>query len=105
MVLKRQLKNYGATWSQPVGDLQRKPPNQLLKKCLTSGFIPPEVFTFLDKQGFIQNAMGVPIFYHQRILFDPQVINNLIYNTDIPKRDIPNTAKKKDWWLQDNFQN
>ena len=60
------------------------------------------MFTFLDKQGFNQNDMGIPVFYHtpreypkKRILFDPQVINNLIHNTDIPKRDIPNTAKRK----------
>ena len=60
------------------------------------------MFTFRDKQGFIQNYMVVTIFYHtpreypkKRILFDPQAINNLIYNTDIPKRDIPNTAKRK----------
>ena len=60
------------------------------------------MFTFLDKQGFIQNDMGIPIFYQipreyskKRIHFNPQVINNLIYNTDIPKQDIPNTAKKK----------
>ena len=73
------------------------------KKCLTSGFSPTEVFTFTSQTRVIQNDMGISIFYHtpreypkKRILFNPQVINNLIYNTDIPKRDIPNTAKRKE---------
>ena len=72
------------------------------KKCLTSGFIPAEVFAFLDKLGFIQNDMGNPIFYHtpreypkKRILFDPQVINNLIYDTDIPKRQTSPILQKE----------
>ena len=84
------------------------------KKCLTSVFIPPEIFIYLDKHGYIQNDIGIPILYHvprdypkKQIVFDPQNVFNFVYNTDIPERDIPKRVKMKKlyWWHQENLLN
>lgn len=31
---------------------------------LNTGHIPPEAFTFLDRENFIQNSEKIPILYH-----------------------------------------
>ena len=80
--------------------------NRYIKRCLTSGIIPPEAFIYLDSRGYVQNNEGIPILYHiprdypkKQITFDPQN-TNFIYNTAVPDVDIPNTTKmkKRYWW-------
>lgn len=40
-------------------------PNPLyFEKCRKSGYIPPEAFTYLDGEGYIQNRGNIPILYH-----------------------------------------
>ena len=36
--------------------------HEYVKKCLQSGYVPPEAFLYLDGNGFIQNEVWIPIF-------------------------------------------
>jgi len=34
------------------------------EKVLTTGFIPPEAYLYLDQKGYIQDDKDVPLIYH-----------------------------------------
>ena len=81
---------------------------------IENGIPPPEAFTVLDKNNYIQNDNNVPVLYHvyrhaflKSIHYPPVTGDlrnrpNIIYCTDLPKCDM--TAKFKDTekyaWLQ-----
>ena len=55
---------------------------------LTTGYVPPEAFVYLDAKNFLQDEDTIPIIYHvnrkmknKRILYDPNLrgkINNVL---------------------------
>lgn len=82
-----------------------------IQKTLESGFVPPEAFLCLDKNGFIQNENGIPIFYHlHRRANSKAVDNNLLINNDIrfdtsvsirDRVDRNKLNKNIYWWITD----
>ena len=68
-----------------------------IDKARQNGYIPPEVFIFLDKKGYIQNENNIPIIYQNTrrkkqetsLKYEPKLINHnqLIFSTNIPKGD------------------
>ena len=83
--------------------------NGYLISCIHSGYIPPEGFTLLDKQGFIQNEHNTPTIYHwkrhknnKKITFSLSNAPSLKYSTALPTTDINNSDRlntTKYWWL------
>ena len=83
--------------------------NDYIIKCKYSGYIPPEGFTLLDSQGFIQNAENIPIIYHwsryrkdKKVPFSHHNPPRLKYSTAIAITDVNNTDRinlNKYWWL------
>ena len=85
-------------------------------KSLKTGYIPPEAFTYLDSEGFIQDKNNVPIIYHVyrhafngKILYEPNQncldYNDIRFSTSLPNRDIKDKHRKnfkRYWWLADN---
>jgi len=83
------------------------------QKIKKTGYIPPEYFVELDKEGLIQDLnSNIPLLYHvHRIRMDKMINyandifvkeNQLLkHDMRIPKRDIINEGKvrKKYWWL------
>ena len=83
------------------------------ENCKKSGYVPPQAFLNLDKNGYIQDSDNVPILYHykrnkynKKIEFDSNNIgviqNNKIYSEAIPNVDKLNFYRlnfKKYWWL------
>ena len=76
-----------------------------------SGYITPQMFTYFDKIGVIQDHSNTPILYHisrnksNKSL--PKFYDNLsktVYSTSIPLIDIHNYSRisKKYWWLDKN---
>ena len=50
-----------------------------LLNTLISDYVPPEPFIYLDKNGFMQNRDGIPLFYHlYRRATNKSFNNNLI---------------------------
>ncbi|XP_046734973.1 uncharacterized protein LOC124404685 [Diprion similis] len=88
-------------------------PNPLyFAKSLLSGFIPPEAFTYLDENEYIQDANNIPIIYHvlrgtrqKQILYTPAPnVNTALmrFNTDLPDKDVSDRHRQnsdKYWWL------
>lgn len=87
--------------------------NNDAQKYILSGYTPPEIFTFLDNKGYIQDAQGIPSIYHwprhkkdKKILFDPEWTptdnpEKFKYSTSIPNIDIRDTSRLNEgyWWL------
>lgn len=77
---------------------------------LSTGYVPPEAFLYLDNKGFIQSNLGVPIFYHMyrranRKEVDPNLINNndIRFDTTIPLKDeyeMRTLNLQKYWWTK-----
>ena len=74
-----------------------------LDKARQNGYIPPEAFIFLDKNGFIQNERNIPIIYHTRrkkqktaLRYEPKLTNDnqLIFSTELPMRNCTTKALK-----------
>ncbi|KYN03421.1 hypothetical protein ALC62_05739 [Cyphomyrmex costatus] len=91
-------------------------PNPMyFEKTLSSGYIPPEAFLYLDSKRYIQNNNNVPIIYHyprhcnDKKLIYPQYSDSndtrlpWRYNMSVP--DNNNLKKKKSrskyWWNRD----
>ncbi|KAI8125449.1 RNA-directed DNA polymerase from mobile element jockey [Lucilia cuprina] len=82
---------------------------EYIARTLQNGFIPPEAFLFLDRNGFIQNEDGIPVFYHiyrrsniKSIICNELTIENCRFDTNIYMKDKnikPNLNIKKYWWL------
>lgn len=84
-----------------------------IRRMLRKGYIPPEIFTYIDNKGFVQNAENIPILYHaqrhraKKAIFTEEEKyrkENLTYSTTIPDQDYSSTARlnKDNWWLQNN---
>lgn len=74
-----------------------------IEKTLDSGYVPPEAFLYLDKNGYMQNSLGVPIFYHlyRRATdksFDRMSVgsNNIRFDISIPEVQ---SNKNIYWWI------
>ncbi|XP_076224455.1 uncharacterized protein LOC143174605 [Nomia melanderi] len=98
------------------------PDENYIRNSLNSGFIPPEAFIFLDKNGYIQNSNAVPLLYHtprhmskKAITYQSPLkevnlnLQRLVYNTDIPQRDQVESQRmktdcKRYWWLADQYK-
>lgn len=85
------------------------PSETYIQKAMQTGFIPPEGFIFLDKNGYLQNENNLPVIYHIKrratnkkitINVDNQAHNATIYNTNISIQDT-NKKKPSCWWLQE----
>lgn len=65
-------------------------PNDLyFKRTLTTGYIPPEAFGYLDKEGYIQDRNGLPIIYHmKRRPTDKRITYNSNVDVRQTQRDI-----------------
>lgn len=74
---------------------------------VTKGYVPPESFIFLDKQKYMQNENGIPVFYHiYRRATDKSIqfhsLNSITkrFNTSVSDKDILLATKStKFWWL------
>lgn len=85
-------------------------PQQLyFEKTISTGFVPPESFPFLDHNGYIVNDQQIPIIYHinrrptnkkishnKANLDDNLMRFNTAINTNIKRKKKKNTY----WWLQ-----
>lgn len=89
------------------------PDENYIKKTLTSGYIPPEAFIYLDKHGYTQNNQAVPILYHvprhranKSITYSPLSSEILLkYSTAVSEKDkleLNEMDKKKIWWLENS---
>ncbi|CAK9816290.1 RNA-directed DNA polymerase from mobile element jockey [Anthophora plagiata] len=92
------------------------PDDNYIRKTINSGYIPPEAFILLDKQGYIQNEEAVPLLYHiprhrnnKAIKLPHEPIQDktykrlLKYSTTVPQRNYVEYNKidhKKVWWLK-----
>lgn len=80
-----------------------------IQKTLSTGFIPPEAFLYLDKKGYIQDNNGVPIFYHlyrranvKAVNSDIMIDNDSRYDTSVSNRDRNERGRintQKFWWI------
>lgn len=80
---------------------------------LTTGYLPPQVFTYCDKLGLVQNANNVPILYQWRrnkadkriaLSHDDCIYNRsrFAFSTKLPAKDLYNFGRldfTKYWWL------
>ena len=89
-----------------------------IKRCLSTGYVPPEAFVYLDGNGYIQNEEAVPILYHiprhranKKILYQPirdgeQCYDEILkYSIVLPQKDLherKNVDKKRFWWLDNS---
>lgn len=82
-----------------------------IEKGKKSGYLPPQAFMQLDKQGLIQNQNNVPIIYHwqrhkknKKIPINAKEIPTLKYSQDIPSRDFNDFHRlsEKYWWLHED---
>lgn len=68
-----------------------------------NGHVPPEAFLYLDRNGYIQNENGIPIFYHiYRRANNQMTIDNRRFDINIYLEDkniLPNLNINKYWWL------
>lgn len=82
-----------------------------INRMMASGYTSPELFTHLDKRGYIQNEDNIPIIYHIKRhrankSIDPKADrltrNNQIYSTMLPDGDHASLSRlsKAYWWLQ-----
>lgn len=77
-----------------------------ISNTLISGYVPPEAFIYLDKNGYIQNEEGIPIFYHlfrraSNKSFNIDIINSneLRYDTSIAELDRREGNMSRYWWI------
>ena len=83
-------------------------PNDVyIVQCLNTGFVPPEAFIYLDKNGYIQNQDQVPLFYHRlrratvkRVSLDTHGNDIYKYDCSISLRDSSNAGRNNYWWLE-----
>ena len=85
--------------------------HEYICRTLQNGYVPPEAFLYLDSNGFIQNEIGIPIFFHiyrraniKAIYSKELTINNRRFDTSVYSGDknmIQNINIKKYWWLSD----
>lgn len=83
--------------------------DKYITETLQNGYVPPEAFVYLDKEGFIQNEMGIPIFFHiyrranvKAVASNQLTIENKRFDTSIFREDMnirPNLNIGKYWWL------
>ena len=80
-----------------------------------SGYIPPQIFTYIDHHGLVQNENNIPILYHwrrnkadKRISLQPhdyaQQPTKFICSRSIASRDYHDFHRlnmEKYWWLSD----
>lgn len=81
------------------------------KKTMETGHTPPEIFHYLDANGYIQNHENIPIIYHiTRNSFTHTIKYNANtehiitkFNTDLSIKDLKYqaTKNKKYWWITD----
>lgn len=85
-------------------------------KTLTSSFVPPEAFLYLDANGYIQDVNNMSIIYHIprhkniKTIKYPAHINclrdkiDLRYCTSLPERDISDKHRQNSryWWIENN---
>lgn len=88
------------------------PNENYYKKTLVTGYVPPEAFTFLDANGYIQSDNNIPIIYHvdrtagrNKLSYDPSNIypTQWRYSKAIPIKDSKDNQRadtKKYFWLQ-----
>lgn len=86
------------------------------EKTLTTGFIPPEAFLYLDQKGYIQDNRNVPLIYHfprhnnnKKFGYPPYSSSNdrnitWRYNMSIlnPEKLKRKETNNKYWWLDSN---
>lgn len=76
---------------------------------LQNGYVPPEAFVYLDKEGFIQDETGIPIFFHiyrraniKAVTSNQLTTANKRFDTSFFREDrniLPNLDISKYWWL------
>lgn len=91
--------------------------NEILRKRMVNGYLPPESFTNLDALGLIQDTNNIPISYHwprnqknKSITYDAPFQANeyphlLKYSRAIPNidaQDFHRLSIKKYWWLNED---
>lgn len=89
------------------------PMNEYYKKCISIGNVPPEAFTFLDREGYLFSEDFIPIVYHiPRKISDKTFHFNkeslplapMKYCTQSSNRDQVVLKREQDtkpyWWLE-----
>lgn len=87
------------------------------KRSLAVGHVPPEAFMYLDRLGYIQDELNVPVFYHayrratdKKMIYEPRLnssASNAIWRHSmaIPERDSEvQINPHKYFWLDWNVQ-
>lgn len=83
------------------------PQELYLRKALTTGYIPPEAFIYLDTNGYIQDDQNVPIIYHiNRRPTEKNIEHSkgdldrslLRFNMSIPHTSDADRNKYTHWW-------
>ncbi len=91
------------------------PQDSYFIKAMSSGYTPPEIFTYLDSNGFIIDENNIPLIYHayrtnnlsRAIDYAPNInylkpenLSRIKFSTDIPDRDkeLKLNEIKKYWW-------
>lgn len=91
------------------------PNDQYFSLTLKTGYIPTECFTYLDKEGYLQDINNIPIIYHAhrtatnksitcKTQFNIDNTDQYRFNTNISERDKNSNYKENTalyWWLDD----
>lgn len=80
-----------------------------IQRSLTTGYVPPEAFIYLDQNEFIQNRRGIPIFYHlyrranvKAVNCDLLTNNDIRFDTSVSNKDFLERRKINRniyWWI------
>lgn len=83
--------------------------DEYILNTLLTGYVPPEAFLYLDGKGYIQNDVGIPIFFHIYRRANNKTISckqlttaNCRFDTSFYSGDkniTPNLNFERYWWL------
>ncbi|CAG5106456.1 Similar to pol: RNA-directed DNA polymerase from mobile element jockey (Drosophila melanogaster), partial [Cotesia congregata] len=105
-------RNYYANYrniENPTMDELICPDDNICLNACASGYVTPEMFTFCDRRGLLQDGNNLPIIYHaRRHCFNKKLTtelfeeSNKMFSTSLPKVDLCDTHRlnKNYWWLQ-----
>lgn len=93
---------------------QAKMPAGNYIRCLNSGYIPSQAFTYCDAVGIIQNQHNIPLLYHWTrnkvnkkialrctdLVSNPTDFKFSMAIPSIDSKDIPRFNSKRHWWLK-----
>lgn len=107
-------RNYYASYQNidnPIMTNVRCPSDGTCTDRCSTGYLTPEMFTFCDKIGMLQNEFNLPIIYHikrhctcKKIIIDNDQEKIFEFSKALPKVDIKDNHRLNEnyWWLKND---